>query len=346
MIKMDSGPNARRSWHQTLRQRNWLLRVMLVMTLAFLGACAATHNRTVEPSAVDDALGDDEIARMNDMILAQVQMNQDPGDYQLGKGDLLNISVFEAEELDTTVRVSSRGFISLPLIETLSVKGLTVMEAEEQIEAMYRQRYIKNPHVAIFVEEHVSQRITLVGQFQNPGTYDYPTKQRLLDAIALGGGLSEKAGQTVQVRRAGQTQGQPEVLMIDLDRLIKKGDVRQNIEINGGDVIFIPEAGVFFVDGAVRRPGAYVIKHRTLLQEALVEAGGIESWGAEDKLKLVRMAESGERQIIDLDLNQGGVPQMEINDRDILMVGESGASSYMRGFSIQVLGTGFSYWAR
>ncbi len=94
--------------------------------------------------------------------------------------------------------------------------------------------------------------------------------------------------------------------MVDLDRLIKKGDVRQNIEINGGDVIFIPEAGVFFVDGAVKRPGAYPIKHRTLIQEALVEAGGLEPWGAKDRLKLVRMAENGQRQIIELDLNQAG----------------------------------------
>ena len=348
---MEIGAYSRPGAHLTLRQTDWLAVVILVMTLLFTGAGAAPNSQRVEPKAVEDYRGgnyldDDEITRMNEMILSQVKMNADPGDYQLGKGDLLNIRVFEAEELDATVRVSSRGFISLPLIETVSVKGLTVIEAEEQIEAMYRQRYIKNPHVAIFVEEHISQRITLVGQFQKPGTYDYPTKQRLLDAIALGGGLSEKAGRTVQIRRSGQAQDPLEVVMVDLDQLIKKGDVRQNIEINGGDVIFIAEAGVFFVDGAVRRPGAYAIKHRTFLQEAIVEAGGIESWGAKDKLKLVRMAEDGQRQIIDLDLNQAGVPEMEINDRDILMVGESGASSFMRGFSVQVLGTGFSYWAR
>ncbi len=322
----------------------------LLIGILLLGACASTDNAATnrpakEPQLVDYSLGEDEISRMNEMILSQVQTNNNPGDYLLGEGDLLRISVFEAKELDTTVRVSSRGFITLPLIETVDVKGLTAIEAEEKIEAIYQQRYIKNPHVSIFVEEHISQRITMVGQFKNPGTYDYPTKQRLLDTIALGGGLSEKAGQMVQIRKSRRSQGQPEVVMIDLDQLIRKGNVQQNIEINGGDVIFIPEAGVFFVDGAVKRPGAYAIKHRTVVQEALVEAGGIEPWAVKDKIKLLRLTENGEREIIDLDLGQTSVKEMAVKDRDILIVDESGVAGF-KGFSVSILGTGFSYWGR
>jgi polysaccharide export outer membrane protein len=331
---------------KTAMQTKWLLIIILLMGGALLGACAASKRPPVDPPVADYYLNDDEISKMNEMILSQVRMNTDPGDYLLGKGDLLKVSVFEAEELDSTVRVSSRGFISLPLIDVVEIKGLTVIEAEEKIEAMYRERFIKNPHVSIFVEEHISQRITLVGQFKIPGTYDYPTKQRLLDAIALGGGLSDRAGQTVQIRKAGQSQGQTNVIMVDLDQLIKKGNTQQNIEINGGDVIFIPEAGVFFVDGAVKRPGAYPIKHQTVIQEALVEAGGIESWGVKDRLKLVRMAENGQREIIELDLTVPGTSEMVVNDRDILMVDARGVSSFMRGFSVSILGTGFSYWAR
>ena len=323
----------------------------LLIGLLLLGACASTDNAVTnrpadEPHLVDYSLGEDEISRMNEMILSQVQMNADPGEYLLGEGDLLRISVFEAKELDTTVRVSSRGLVTLPLIETVDVKGLTAIAAEEKIETMYKERYIKDPHVSIFVEEHISQRITLVGQFKNPGTYDYPTKQRLLDAIALGSGLSDKAGQMAQIRKSRQVQGQPDVVMVDLDQLIIKGNVQLNIEVNGGDVIFIPEAGVFFVDGAVKRPGAYAIKHRTVVQEALVEAGGLESWAVKDKIKLVRMAENGERKIIDLDLSLPGVKEMVINDRDILVVDARGTASFMRGFSVSILGTGFSYWGR
>ncbi len=338
------------AWIVHARRSTLLPALLLLMGLSFFGACASTNHSSVNnqannPPAVDYSLGEDEISRMNEMILSRVQTNNDPGDYLLGEGDLLRISVFEAKELDTTVRVSSRGLVTLPLIETVDVKGLTAIEAEEKIEAIYQQRYIKNPHVSIFVEEHISQRITLVGQFKNPGTYDYPTKQRLLDTIALGGGLSEKAGQMVQIRKSRRTQGQPDVVMADLDQLIKKGNVQQNIEINGGDVIFIPEAGVFFVDGAVKRPGAYAIKHRTVVQEALVEAGGIEPWAVKDKIKLLRLSENGEREIIDLDLGQTSVKEMAVKDRDILIVDESGVAGF-RGFSVSILGTGFSYWGR
>ncbi len=325
--------------------------LFLLVAILFLGACASTGKTPISQPAdqsqvVDYFLGEDEIDAMNKMILTRTQMSSQPGEYLLGEGDLLRISVFEAPELDTTVRVSSRGRITLPLIDTVEVKGLTVVAAEEKIEAMYRQRFIKNPHISVFVEEHISQRITLVGQFKNPGTYDYPTKRRLLDAIALGGGLSEKAGRIAQVRKARQVQGQPDIILVDLDQLIVKGNVKLDIEINGGDVIFIPEAGVFFVDGAVKRPGAYAIKHNTVLQEALVEACGFETWAVKDKIKLVRTTESGARKIIELDLDQPGVKEMPIDDRDILLVDARGTNSFMRGFSISILGTGFSYWGR
>lgn len=322
--------------------------LLTALGMLLLSACASNPRPTESATVIDSQLdlGNDEISAMNAIILSRVQSNSDPGDYLLGEGDLLQISVFEAKELNSTVRVSSRGLITLPLIESVDVKGLTAIEAEEKIEALYRQQYIKNPHVSIFVEEHMSQRVTLVGQFKNPGTYDYPSKLRLLNVIAMGGGLSDKAGQTLQIRQFRRTQDQANVIMIDLDQLIKEGDVQQNLEINGGDVLFVPEAGVFFVDGAVKRPGAYSIKHHTAVQEALVEAGGLESWAAKDKIKLFRIAPNGERETIDLDLNETGTKEMAVQDRDILMVDASGASGFMRGFSFTILGTGFSYWGR
>jgi polysaccharide export outer membrane protein len=324
--------------------------LLLLAALTILSSCAPVstpvNEKTDSEPVADYYLKADEINRMNTMILSQAQTVSPPGEYLLGEGDLLQISVFEAEELGTKVRVSSRGFINLPLIETVAVKGLTAIQAEEKIEALYKASYIKNPHVTIFVEEHISQRITLVGQFKIPGTYDYPSKQRLLDVIALGGGLNEKAGQLVQVRRSRSVPGQPDTFMVDLDQLITHGNAQLNIEINGGDVIFIPEAGVFFVDGSVRRPGAYPIKHHTVVQEAIVEAGGFETWAKKDAIKLIRVSENGERKVIDLDLSVPDVREMAINDRDILVVEESGAAGFMKGFSVSFLGTGFSFYGR
>jgi polysaccharide biosynthesis/export protein len=323
-------------------QETMFLLILMVLVITLFGGCSTTDRpenvHYFTPSS-------SEISQLNEKILAQAQMHSEPGDILIGEGDLLQVSVFEAKELEKTVRVSSRGFVSLPLVGQVQVSGLTAIEAEEKIEAMYEARFIKDPHVSVFVEEQISQRITLVGQFKKPGTYDYLSNQRLLDVIALGGGLSEQAGQIVQVRRTRHVhQGQPNTFIVDLDRLIKDGDVELNIRLIGGDVLFIPEAGVFFVGGAVRRPGAYPIKHKTVVQEGLVEAGGFESSAKKDKIKLVRMTESGERKIIELDMNETSSNEMALKDRDILIVCEGGLGT--RGFSISVFGTGFAYWGK
>ena len=161
------------------------------------------------PKNVYYYMAPNEISELNEKILSQAQMSSEPGEILIGEGDLLQVSVFEAKELDKTVRVNSRGFVSLPLVGEFQVSGLTAIEAEEKIEEMYKRRFIKDPHVSIFVEEQISQRITLVGQFKNPGTYDYLSNQRLLDVIALGGGLSERAGQIVQCAGPAMFKGNP-----------------------------------------------------------------------------------------------------------------------------------------
>jgi polysaccharide export outer membrane protein len=338
--------NVKNLYHKTkfdgvsFSPRKMFLLFFISFVITLVGGCAATE----EPKNRHYYMGSNEISALNEKILSQAQMSSEPGEILIGAGDLLQISVFEAKELDKTVRVSSRGFVSLPLVGELKISGLTAIEAEEKIEDMYKSRFIKDPHVSIFVEEQISQRITLVGQFKKPGTYDYLSNQKLLDVIALGGGLSEQAGQIVQVRRTRYVQGEPNTFIVDLDRLIKEGNVELNIRVNGGDVLFIPEAGVFFVDGAVRRPGSYPIKHKTVVQEGLVEAGGFESSAKKDKIKLVRVTENGERKIIDLDLNETSSNEMPLKDRDILIVGEGALGT--KGFSVSFLGTGFAYWGK
>ncbi len=298
----------------------------LLFMAVFIG-CAAGQPR----QNLDFSFNDDEISQINEHILASAEMSSDPSDYLLGAGDLLQISVFEAKELDSRVRVSSRGYVTLPLIGSVHVKGLSAREAEEKIEDIYRERFIKDPHVSIFIEEHFSRRVTLMGQFKNPGTYDYLSKQRLLDVMALGGGLGEKAGLVVQIRKSSGSPDGQGVLIVDLDQLIKEGKSELNIKINAGDVLFVPEAGVFFVDGAVRKPGSYYIKHQTTVQEAFVEAGGLAPYANKNQAVLVRYGDNGERQMMKLDLSQPGTLEMEVKDRDVLIAETSAFGKLVHG---------------
>ena len=282
---------------------------------------------------------------LNEKLMAQAQLQVDPGDTLLGAGDLVNIEVFEAADLNTKARISSRGYITLPLLGQLKVDGLTAREAETHIEDLYRKKYIKDPHVSIFVEEHFSQRVTLVGQFKSPGTYDLVSKQRLLDVMALGGGMTDKASRIVQVRRRGITPG-PEgempregVIYVDMDKLIRDGMTELNIQVNGGDVIFVGEAGDFFVDGAVRRPGSYPLRQRTNLQEAIVAAGGLAPYGSE-VVSIVRM-EGGERKEYKVDVSKMDNWGFPVQDQDVIIVGSNTLLRIWHGFTFGFMGTGY-----
>ncbi len=278
----------------------------------------------------------DEIAKLNNQLFTLVQMNVEPTDYLIGSGDILQVSVFEAKDLKTKVRVSSRGYVTLPLLGQVLVKGLSAREVEEKVEDLYRTQYIKDPHVGIFIEEHLSKRITIVGQVNNPGTYDYLPKRRLLDVIAIAGGMTDKAGQTVQVRRIGHTPDKYGTFIVDLDKLIKEGKIELNIEINGGDVIFVPEAGVFFVDGAVRKPGAYPIKKIMNIREALLTAGGVAPYAIKDRIVLIRYVENGDREIMKLDLKSLEAQELKIKDRDIVIALYSALGKLIHGIGITI----------
>ena len=280
-----------------------------------------------------------DIKEINERVFASVAATPSVEDYVVSEGDLLQVTVFEAEDLKTEARVGARGYLTLPLIGSIEVQGLTTREAEKKIEDAYRAKYIRDPHVSVFVKEQFGSKITLLGELQKPGTYDYYGRQRLLDVLALAGGLSEKAGKTVQVRRTIDDSKPPETFLIDLDEMVKDGRSELNLPIQGGDVIFVPEAGVVYVDGAVTKSGAYPIKQNMTLQEAIVAAGG-RSPAASDAVKLVRYTNEGKREVIQLDADDVGATGLNLKDRDIVFVETNPVKAALYGVRLSIFGTG------
>lgn len=273
----------------------------------------------------------------------------DAGEYLLGPGDLIVVTVFETKDLNTEARVSSRGYVSLPLLNEVNVYNLSAAEAEEKIEKLFKKNYLHDPHVSIYIKEHVSKQITLVGAVKNPGTYDYVSKRRLLDVIAIGDGLDERAGSVAYITREDKKTKKNINYLVDLDSLIKDGNMEQNFIILGGDVIFVPESGQCFVDGAVRQPGTYPLKGAMTITEVIALAGGLASWADNDSIKLIRyMGRGQERQIVSLSYDdlQGGVGDtLFLQDQDIVFA-ESSASGTLfsgSGFTLGFMGTGVSF---
>ncbi|MDQ3028112.1 MAG: polysaccharide biosynthesis/export family protein, partial [Pseudomonadota bacterium] len=92
-------------------------------------------------------------------------------DYRIGPEDLIEIQVFGVDQLTRTVRVNSRGLISLPLIGNLEVGGLTSQQAEALVVAKLAENFLQNPQVSFFIREYTSQRVTIEGAVNKPGVY-------------------------------------------------------------------------------------------------------------------------------------------------------------------------------
>jgi polysaccharide biosynthesis/export protein len=276
-------------------------------------------------------------------------VDEEEDEYLLGSGDLLVIKVLEESNLNTEARVSSRGTINVPLLGEVNVLNLSAGEAEQKIAELYQQDYLHDPHVSVYIKERLSKQITLVGAVEKPGTYEYLAQRRLLDVLAIGNGLKEEAGSFAYVTRQDSRTGKTQTYMVDLEDLVKNGNMAHNHIVRGGDVIFIPESGQCFVDGAVRKPGTYPLKSNMTVTEAIVLAGGLAGYADDDSIKLVRfMGRGKERQVVNLkysDLQAGVGDTLILKDQDIIYAESSASGRFFSGagFTLGFRGTGVSF---
>jgi polysaccharide export outer membrane protein len=264
-------------------------------------------------------------------------------DYKLGPEDLLEITVFQANELNTTVRVSASGFIKLPLIDKIDVTGLTVSELESLI-CKKMEKYLAEPVVSVFIKEYRSQQIAVLGAVKNPGVF-YVTGQRyLLDLLSMAGGLSPEAGDLCIIQKnSGNNPGnQPvENVVVDLDQLLVKGNIDLNLPMFSGYVVHVPKAGIFFVDGAVKGAGSFPLKGKVTLTQAISLAKGLEYEATRSDMKIYRDNGKPEREVIEVDYDsilENKSPDVEIKDKDVIIVASSGFKRLLKG-----IGTGLSF---
>lgn len=265
-------------------------------------------------------------------------------DYKIGPEDLLEITVFQAKELDTVVRVSASGYIKLPLIDKIEAAGLTVSELESLICKKF-EKYLAEPVLSVFVKEYRSQQIAVLGSVKNPSVY-YVTGQRsLLDLLSMAGGLNPDAGDICIIQRnsVSNQQGsqQSENIVVDLDQLLIKGSIDLNIPLFSGDVVHVPKSGIFFVDGAVNGPGSFPLKGKITLTQAISMARGLSYEAIHSDVKIYRDTGKPEREMITIDYDSildRTSTDAEIKDKDIIIVSRSG----FKGF-INRLSTGLSF---
>ena len=158
-------------------------------------------------------------------------------DYRIGPEDLLDIQVFGVDQLSRTVRVNSRGWISLPLIGGLEVGGMTAQEGERAIAVALAANYLQNPQVSLFIKEFTSQRVTIEGAVQKPGIYPLRGETTLLRSLALAGGQAALSDMKQVLLFRNDASGKRQVQAYDVER-IRKGEIDDPTVVND-DVIVV-----------------------------------------------------------------------------------------------------------
>jgi polysaccharide export outer membrane protein len=277
----------------------------------------------------------------------------------VGTGDLLEISVFEVEELSKIrVRVPGRGVISLPLVGQIEAAGHTTAELEDEIRSRLQKKFMHEPQVSVFLQEQNSQRISVIGAVRKGGVFSLTRPLRLADALALAEGLTDEADRQVYVLRrapasvvaaaagsgavagttatAASTGGDRTVEVMAPIDVSELADGREdlNIELRAGDVVNVPRAGSVYVGGSVERPGSFLLRGKTTAQQAIFAAGGVKDVADWGDVRLYRKDAAGKVEVTVYDLNEfeKGAPAPELQRNDVLVIGKHGGKAFLYGF--------------
>jgi len=161
-------------------------------------------------------------------------------DYRLSPNDIVQIKVFQEDELDTTARIAKNGKITMPLIKNAEIGGLTRQEAEQRLETQLKE-YLVRPEVTVRVVEYTKRRITVLGQVNDPGAIELPPEGDidLLEAIGMAGGYSRIANPAkITVKR--KVNGKETTIKLD-GKKMARDEGSERFEIQAGDMITVGE---------------------------------------------------------------------------------------------------------
>lgn len=161
--------------------------------------------------------------------------------YILRPTDLIRMEIFQEPELEQELRVSADGAITLPLIGTIQVGGLTVLQAQERITQLYDKDYLVEPHVSLLVLVYTERRVEVLGMVNRPGKVPIPPEEdmTLTKAISGAGGHNRLADLSrVRLTRTDES-GKPKVMRINFSE-ISRGKAA-DIKLQDGDSIFVEE---------------------------------------------------------------------------------------------------------
>lgn len=297
-----TAPHARRTAPRRAAMLAGVLAASLAATALPTRALASTAVRNPSFATADPAIG-----RAADA----------PGDYRLGAGDLIRVSVYQNPDLTLEVRLTESGTISFPLIGMVHLGGASTTGAERVVaDGLRSGGYVRQPQVSVTLMQARSQQANVLGQVVRPGRYALDTPSlRLSDLLALAGGATPTASDRVVV--SGTRANRPFRQEVDLPRLFSMGGHDHDLLIQGGDSVWVDRQPQVYIYGEVQRPGAMRLERGMTLLQALAAGGGPSPRGTERGIRVHRLGGNGAAVRHDLRMDD------RLQDGDVIFVKES-----------------------
>ena len=192
---------------------------------------------------------------------------------KLAPGFLLSMEVYDAPEFSADLRVDAQGDVKVPMAGSVHVGGDTLTEAANQIsQKLESAKILNDPQVNLNVTQYAGMSVNILGEVHNPGRIELLAPHDLSEIIAMAGGETQYAGNTVEIRHAGAAS-QRELLRYTRD---VNDSVLTNTLVQPGDTVTVRRAGIVYVLGSVNRPGGYIMQEdgELSLTQALALAYG------------------------------------------------------------------------
>ena len=291
-----------------LRRMNWMF-VAVFLCMPYLSSCSSTaiQGRPVKGMVMardPKVFGETPTQRKREVVAEMSQVNENKvfkevsgvPEYRIGPKDVLTIDSRVGEKMTSTeVPVNSRGMISYSFLDDVQAAGLTPSELDALLTEKLSD-YVRNPRIDVFVKEFNSKSALITGEFvilrtrdvgqALSGTIPLKGKTSLMDIIAQAGGYTVNADiKNVRLIRKGRKYP------INLYTIIERGDQSQNVIIDSGDIIDIPESPIgerVYVLGAVQFQGVYQLRNAKDLLSAISLAGSFTSEAKEEQTLIVR----------------------------------------------------------
>jgi polysaccharide export outer membrane protein len=202
--------------------------------------------------------------------------------YVIGTEDVIEVQVWDNKDLNHGGFVRPDGKITFPLLGEIQAAGKTVKKLQDELVEMY-SKTVKQPVVAVFVRDIRSRPVYFIGGFGRTGPLQLTRDLNLLQAISLVGGVVPGGDAETGFLLRGDKR-----IAVDFEKLLKRGDLGQNMKLEPGDSFVVPLADVVYVQGEVRAPGVVKYVGDLTLVKAITQVGGLTPLAAAGRVDILR----------------------------------------------------------